>query len=171
MRLLLAGALATMTAAGLATIRPALLTDEERAAAATIRENRMRADVRFLSSDLLEGRGPATRGDRLAREYVASRFEAIGLEPGAPGGAWEQPFDLVGVSAACPESAARLDGARPARSCDSARTTSPFSGVQAPEARVDDAEIVFVGYGIVAPGARLGRLQGRGPPGPRPPRA
>ena len=86
MRLLLAGALATLTAAGLAAIRPALLTDEERAAASTIRENRMRADVRFLSSDLLEGRGPATRGDRLAREYLASRFEAIGLEPGAPGG-------------------------------------------------------------------------------------
>jgi hypothetical protein len=72
MRLLLAGALATLTAAGLAAIRPALLTDEERAAASTIRENRMRADVRFLSSDMLEGRGPATRGDRLAREYLAS---------------------------------------------------------------------------------------------------
>ena len=61
MRLLLAGTLATLTAAGLAAIRPALLTDEERATASTIRENRMRADVRFLSSDLLEGRGPATR--------------------------------------------------------------------------------------------------------------
>ena len=103
MRLLLAGALATITAAGLAAIRPALLTDEERAAAYTIRDTRMRADVRFLSSDLLEGRGPATRGDRLARAYLATRFEAIGLEPGAPGGAWEQELDLVGVTAACPE--------------------------------------------------------------------
>jgi len=150
MRLLLVGALATMTAAGLAAIQPALLTREERAAASTIRESRMRADVRFLSSDLLEGRGPATRGDRLAREYLVARFEAMGLEPGAPGGTWEQGLELVGVTAACPE-VLRV-------STDAARTELrfhedyvAFSGTQAPEARLDDAEIVFVGYGIVAP--------------------
>ena len=150
MRLLLAGALATLTAAGLAAIRPALLTDEERAAASTIRENRVRADVRFLSSDLLEGRGPATRGDRLAREYLASRFEAIGLEPGAPGGSWEQGFDLVGVTAACPEV---LRFSRGAAGADLRLHEDyvAFSGAQAPEARVDDAEVVFVGYAIVAP--------------------
>ena len=150
MRLLLAGALATLTAAGLAAIRPALLTDEERAAASTIRENRMRADVRFLSSDLLEGRGPATRGDRLAREYLASRFEAIGLEPGAPGGAWEQGFDLVGVTAACPE-VLRVSRGAAGTDLRFHEDYVAFSGTQAPEARVDDAEVVFVGYGIVAP--------------------
>ncbi|HYN01113.1 MAG TPA: M28 family peptidase [Vicinamibacteria bacterium] len=150
MRLLLAGALATLTAAGLAAIRPALLTDEERAAASTIRENRMRADVRFLSSDLLEGRGPATRGDRLAREYVASRFEAIGLESGAPGGGWEQGFDLVGVTAACPE-VLRFSRGAVGTDLRFHEDYVAFSGAQAPEARVDDAEVVFVGYGIVAP--------------------
>ncbi len=150
MRLLLAGALATLTAAGLAAIRPALLTDEERAAASTIRENRMRADVRFLSSDLLEGRGPATRGDRLAREYLASRFEAIGLEPGAPGGGWEQGFDLVGVTAACPE-VLRVSRGAAGTDLRFHEDYVAFSGAQAPEARVDDAEVVFVGYGIVAP--------------------
>ena len=149
MRLLLVGALATMTAAGLAVIRPALLTDEERAAASAIRENRMRADVRFLSSDLLEGRGPATRGDRLAREYLASRFEAIGLEPGAPGGGWEQGFDLVGVTAACPE-VLRVSRGAAGTDLRFHEDYVAFSGIQAPEARVDDAEVVFVGYGIVA---------------------
>jgi len=149
MRLLLAGALATITAAGLAVIRPALLTDEERAAASAIRENRMRADVRFLSSDLLEGRGPATRGDRLAREYLASRFEAIGLEPGAPEGAWEQGFDLVGVTAACPE-VLRVSRGAAGTDLRFHEDYVAFSGIQAPEARVDDAEVVFVGYGIVA---------------------
>jgi hypothetical protein len=88
MRFLLAGVLAALTAAGLAAIRPAVLTEEEQAAALAIREARMRADVRFLSSDLLEGRGPGTRGDRLARAYIASRFEAIGLEPGVPADSW-----------------------------------------------------------------------------------
>jgi Zn-dependent M28 family amino/carboxypeptidase len=150
MRLLLAGALATVTAAGLAAIRPALLTDEERAAASTIRDNRMRADVRFLSSDLLEGRGPGTRGDRLAREYLETRFEAIGLEPGAPGGGWEQELELIGVTAACPEV---LRVSRGSASTDLRFRDDyvAFSGTQTPEARVDEAEVVFVGYGIVAP--------------------
>jgi Zn-dependent M28 family amino/carboxypeptidase len=150
MRLLLAGALATVTAAGLAAIRPALLTDEERTAASTIQENRMRADIRFLSSDLLEGRGPATRGDRLTREYLATRFEAIGLEPGAPGGVWEQPFDLVGVSTACPE-VLRISRGTAVADLRLREDYVAFSGTQATEARVDDAEVVFVGYGIPAP--------------------
>lgn len=150
MRFLLAGTLATLTAAGLAMIRPAVLTDEERAAALAIRENRMRADIRFLSSDLLEGRGPATRGDRLGRAYIASRFEAIGLEPGAPGGSWEQAFDLVGVTAAAPDVLHVSKGAAGA----DLRLLEDYvacSGVPDREARLDDAEVVFVGYGIVAP--------------------
>ncbi|HSD67710.1 MAG TPA: M28 family peptidase [Vicinamibacteria bacterium] len=150
MRYLLAATLATLTAAGLAAIRPAVVTDDERAAALAIRENRMRADVRYLSSDLLEGRGPATRGDRLARAFLASRFEAIGLEPGAPGGSWEQPFDLIGVTAACPPvlRASRGDDREDLRFLED---YVAYSGVQADEAVLREAEIVFVGYGIVAP--------------------
>jgi Zn-dependent M28 family amino/carboxypeptidase len=147
---MLAGTLAALTVAGLAAIGPAVLTDDERAAAQAIRENRLRAEVRFLSSDLLEGRGTATRGERLAREYVASRFEAIGLEAAGPGGSWYQPVDLVGVTASCPE---RIRVTRGGESVDLAFREDyiAFSGVQAEEARVDEAEIVFVGYGIVAP--------------------
>ncbi len=150
MRFLAAGALAVLTAAGLAAIRPAVLTQEEREAARAIRENRMRADIRFLSSDLLEGRGPATRGDRLARAYVASRFEAIGLEPVAPGSSWEQPFDLVGVTATCPGvlRIARGDASEDLRFLED---YVAFSGLQTSEAALEGAEIVFVGYGIVAP--------------------
>jgi Zn-dependent M28 family amino/carboxypeptidase len=150
MRFVLAGTLATLTAAGLAAIRPAVLTEEEKAAAGAIRENRMRADVRFLSSDLLEGRGPATRGDALARAYLTSRFEAMGVEPGAPGVSWEQPFDVVGVTAFAPPvlRVARGDVGEDLRVLED---YVAFSGEQASEASLRDAEIVFVGYGIVAP--------------------
>jgi Zn-dependent M28 family amino/carboxypeptidase len=150
MRFLLAGTLAALTAAGLAAIRPAVLTDEERAASLAIRENRLRADTRFLSSDPLEGRGTATRGDRLARSYLASRFEAIGLEPGAPGGSWEQGFELVGVTAACPD-VVRVSKGQASASLRLLDDYVAVSGVQAGQAVLDDAEIVFVGYGIVAP--------------------
>jgi Zn-dependent M28 family amino/carboxypeptidase len=150
LRLAVAGALAALTAAGLASLRPAILTSEERAAADAIRERSMRADIRFLSSDLLEGRGPSTRGDRLAQQYIASRFEAIGLEPGAGDGSWLQPFDLVAVESRCPDV---LHVTREAEQVDLHfyEDYVAASGVQAPEARLDGAEIVFVGYGIVAP--------------------
>src|SRR5215469_4229340 len=52
-----------------------------RNAAASIDSERIRAHVRFLSLDLLEGRGPGTRGDQLAAEYIATQFALDGLEP------------------------------------------------------------------------------------------
>jgi len=149
-RLMLAGALATLTAASLAMIRPAILTDDEREASRSIRESRWRADVRFLSSDLLEGRAPGTRGDELAREYVAARFEAIGLEPAAPGGAWEQPVELVGVRSEAPREL-RLKRGKDDVALRRSDDFIAWSNRPEKESRIDDAEIVFVGYGIVAP--------------------
>jgi Zn-dependent M28 family amino/carboxypeptidase len=159
MRFLLVGTLATVTAAGLATIRPPVLTEDERAAAREIREDRMRADIRFLSSDLLEGRGPATHGDALARAYIASRLEAIGLEPGAPGGGWEQTVDVVGVTATCPPflRIVRGEAKEDLRFVDD---YVAYSGVPESEVTLQDAEIVFVGYGIVAPEYRWDDYKG-----------
>ena len=145
----MAGALATLTVTSLAVIRPSLTTDEEGVAAESIGERRLRADVRFLSSDLLEGRAPGTRGDRLAREYVAARFEAIGLEPGI-GSAWEQPVELVGVTAQAPPEL-RLTREASAIALRLRDEYVAWSGSPDSEVRLDDAEIVFVGYGIVAP--------------------
>src|SRR5687768_4213916 len=55
---------------------------------------RVRADVEFLSSDLLEGRDTGSKGYAIAAEYVASQFRAIGLEPAGEKGSWFQqvPF-------------------------------------------------------------------------------
>ncbi|MEO8338014.1 MAG: peptidase M28, partial [bacterium] len=52
--------------------------------------------LRFLSSDLLEGRAPATRGGRLAAEYIASQLRAYGVEPGVNGSYFQDvPIDVV----------------------------------------------------------------------------
>lgn len=55
---------------------------------------RVRADVEFLASDLLEGRDTGSRGYDIAAAYVASQFRAIGLQPGGTNGSWYQqvPF-------------------------------------------------------------------------------
>jgi len=133
-----------------AQTKPVLVRPAEKAAAQTIRPERIRGHIRFLASDLLEGRGPATRGDRLAQEYVAAQMEALGLEPAAPGGRRFQTFDLVGVRSQNP-GALRVTRAGDTLELRFYDDYVAWSGVQAPEARIDAAEVVFVGYGIVAP--------------------
>src|SRR5438046_10674507 len=58
----------------------------------------LRAHVRFLASDLLEGRGPGTRGDELAMDYIAAQFEAAGLKPDGDNGSYFQKVPLIGIS-------------------------------------------------------------------------
>src|SRR5205814_6528509 len=58
----------------------------------------MDAHLRFLASDLLEGRAPATRGGRLATAYIAAQFQALGLEPAGANGSYFQPVSLVGMT-------------------------------------------------------------------------
>ena len=74
-----------------------LVAPEQKEAAGEITAAGLKADIRFLSSDLLEGRGPATRGDALAEGYIQARLEGMGLKPGAPGGGWVQKVPLVGI--------------------------------------------------------------------------
>lgn len=122
----------------------------EAAAAGEITPELLRAHVRFLASDLLEGRGPATRGDQLAEAYIRSQMEGLGLKPGAPGGGWTQKVPLVGIKPSVPQTV-EFRSAAGAILAKSGGEFVAFSGVQKPEAKIENAEIVFVGYGIVAP--------------------
>src|SRR3954454_11347753 len=74
-----------------AALSPARITPEE-----------IDAHLRFLSSDLLEGRAPATRGGRVAAEYIASQLRAYGVQPAGDGGTYFQrvPIDVVGADPA-----------------------------------------------------------------------
>jgi hypothetical protein len=126
------------------------VTAEEQRAAAAITPELLRAHVKFLASDLLEGRGPASRGDSLAREYVATELEALGFQPGAPDGGWVQKVPLVGIMPKIPDTLTVRSGAEKI-DLVYRQDFMAFPGVQKPEARIDDAELVFVGYGIVAP--------------------
>jgi hypothetical protein len=133
-----------------AATRPATVTPAEKAAAGAITAEAIRAHIRFLSDDLLEGRGPATRGDQLAQKYIASEMESLGLEPAAPGGGWFQPVDVVGINSKAPDIVTFRKGAA---TLDLKRHEEIIvvSSLDNPAPRLDDAEVVFVGYGIVAP--------------------
>jgi Zn-dependent M28 family amino/carboxypeptidase len=130
--------------------RPAAVSAAEKAAAETIRPEQIRGHVRFLAHDLLEGRGPASRGDRLAQAYIAAQMERIGLQPAAPDGTWYQPFEVTGMTSRSPETLVVSKGQETV-ALKYHQDFIAFSGVHAAESGVEDAEVVFVGYGIVAP--------------------
>jgi hypothetical protein len=59
-----------------------------------IRPEAIRADIRFLSDDLLEGRPTATRGDQIAAKFMASPFEGLGFQPAGDAGTYFQNVPL-----------------------------------------------------------------------------
>ena len=114
-----------------------------------ITDARLRAHIKFLSDDLLEGRGPGTRGDDLTMAYVTAQFRELGLEPSA-GDGWIQSVPLVGVNTKSPGSIEfkSSDGVLKINNHDNYIMTSG----QAVEATgFSDADVVFIGYGMQAP--------------------
>jgi Zn-dependent M28 family amino/carboxypeptidase len=106
--------------------------------------------VAALSDDGLEGRGPGTAGDAEARRILIEEMQSLGLEPGGPGGSWEQPFEIVGIEADSPATwTFRAGGGELSLKFWDEFITA--SGVQEDTAAIDGAELVFVGYGIEAP--------------------
>jgi len=118
------------------------------AAERAITADSIRAHVRFLASDLLEGRGPGTRGDALAQSYIAAQLEALGLRPAGPQG-FLQPFDIVGVDGHA--ETIQFTRGRESLVLRHAEDVVAVAGDEAPRTAVDRADLVFVGYGIRAP--------------------
>lgn len=124
-------------------------TDEARGAAETIDGQLIEQVVAEIAGDEYAGRAPGTDGDHAARDYLARTLDGLGFEPAAPGGGWEQSFELVGIEARQPG-----QWTFEAEDTLSLRQGEEFivaSGVQRETAQIDNAELVFVGYGIEAP--------------------
>lgn len=110
---------------------------------------RIDADLRFLADDFLEGRGTGQKGGRLAALYLETRFRLLGLEPGAGGGSYLQEVPLVGIET-LPESAltivAGAEQLRPERLTDYVANSETQK-----ETDEIEADLIFAGYGVVAP--------------------
>ena len=127
------------------------LPEGARAAAASIDPEKIRAHVRFLSLDLLEGRGPGVRGGELAAEYIATQFALDGVEPAGDNGTYFQHVPLYAVHTIEEETKFSLAPAT-GQTIDLAYGTEIVAKDQTGQATADiDAPIVFVGYGIDAP--------------------
>jgi len=118
--------------------------------APTLDSEKIRAHVKYLASDELEGRGMNQKGGDLAAQYIADQFKSYGLKPAGDNGTYFQKVPMVGVQtlpdttfSLVPNSGSPL----PLKLLDDYVTTNE---TQTPIANID-APIVFVGYGITAP--------------------
>ena len=141
LRLALAAALAPLVIlAGCARPSAEVAVDAER----------MNEYVRVLASDEFEGRGPASAGEQRTVDYLVQQFQALGLQPGGPDGAWIQAVPLSRTAQDGPAAiTARADGWT--RTLE--RGPDILVSSDRPETRitVTDAPLVFVGYGVSAP--------------------
>lgn len=116
----------------------------------TITPDHIRWHVRYLSHDLLEGRGTGQRGGDIAAEYIATQFAEYGLKPAGDHGTYMQKVPLVGITT-LPETQFSLNPKQgEAMHLKPLDEYVAFDQTQQPESNVD-ADIVFVGYGIEAP--------------------
>ena len=118
------------------------------AAAQRITPNEIDGDLRFLASDLLEGRAPATRGGELATAYIAAQLRSAGIRPGVNGSYFQRvPIDVVTVDSASMRVQASGKAAAQLRFPDDVVV---WAGSAVPSSAAH-AEIVFAGYGVTAP--------------------
>ncbi|MGH8275618.1 MAG: M28 family peptidase, partial [Steroidobacteraceae bacterium] len=131
----------------------------EQAAQSYITRAALEAPIRFLASDLLEGRGPATRADQLTRLYLQTRLEGMGYRPAFADGRWQQPFDIVAIKSQFPQTWS-FQGKNTHVDLAWRDDYIAASGLQTDSVSIDDAELVFVGYGIQAPEYRWDDFKG-----------
>jgi Zn-dependent M28 family amino/carboxypeptidase len=125
---------------------------------APIAESTLRGHIKYLSDDLLEGRGTGARGGELAAKYIAAQFETLGLKGAGANNSFFQPVSLVGVKAD-PKTELRINGRERAEAFKFGDDFVAFTGAQAAQANIN-SELVFVGYGIDAPEQRWNDYKG-----------
>lgn len=104
--------------------------------------------IKDLSADSMEGRAPATPGEQKAIAYMQSQFKSLGLQPGNPDGSYLQNVDLIGYLSH-PTASFQVGGKTIALKYPDDYVA--VSRHNRPETKVENSDIVFVGYGVVAP--------------------
>src|SRR5437899_2251162 len=107
------------------------------------------AHIKTLASDEFEGRSPGTKGEELSIKYISDQFRSIGLKPGNPDGSYFQEVPLAGIKSD-PKMVLAVAGKPPMELKYPGDFVASSARLQ-PEIKVDNSDLVFVGYGVVAP--------------------
>jgi len=121
------------------TLQPAL---------ASIEAAQLLQHIKTLASDEFEGRGPGTKGEELTVGYVVQQFKKLGLQPGNPDGTYVQKVPLMGFTA---QPTASLTTPNQTIDLKFPEDYVAVSRRFIPKVQVKNSDIVFVGYGVVAP--------------------
>ena len=124
-----------------------------------INAEHIRAHVRFLSEDLLEGRGTGARGGDIAARYIATQFALDGLKPAGDNGGYLQKIQFTGVQTLPATKVALRPGHGGTLDLKLGEDYVTNNQTQTADADID-APIVFVGYGIEAPEYRWNDFKG-----------
>ena len=107
------------------------------------------AHIKTLASDEFEGRAPGSKGEELSIKYISDQFRSIGLKPGNPDGSYFQEVPLAGIKSE-PKMVLAVAGKPPVELKYPDDFVASSARLQ-PEIKVDNSDLVFVGYGVVAP--------------------
>lgn len=105
-------------------------------------------EIKTLSSDAFEGRAPGTPGEEKTIDYLQQQFQQIGLKPGNPNGTYLQNVPLAGVTS---KSDAQFTVKGKRLPAENKKDYVALSRRYTPRVDVRNSDVVFVGYGVVAP--------------------
>jgi Zn-dependent M28 family amino/carboxypeptidase len=135
-----------LAACGGSTVGPT--AEQVTAAQAAITAPGILQHIKNLADDSMLGRAPGGIGEDRAIKYISEQFKAIGLAPGNPDGTWFQNVELLGFTAA--PTAEFHVGAKTIK-LDFPKDYVAASRREADEIDINNSDLVFVGYGVVAP--------------------
>ena len=113
-----------------------------------IRPTALMEHTRVLSSDAFEGRGIGSVGEAWTVDYLTAQFKAMGLQPGNPDGSYLQKVPMVGISG---RPQLQLGGCAANLKLQAPMDYVAFSTQTKPVVETKASDLVFVGYGVVAP--------------------
>ncbi|HEX7726866.1 MAG TPA: hypothetical protein VF410_09935, partial [Rhizomicrobium sp.] len=125
----------------------------------TIDPSRISDSIRVLASDDFEGRAPDSEGGRKAVDYIVDTFKRAGLEPGARDGGWLQQAVFDRYTLTGPVTASVSNAAMHAR-LEQGTSVMLYPDSAGDHVAIQNAPMVFVGYGISAPQAGWDDLKG-----------
>ena len=114
----------------------------------SITKGDLKADLFFLASDEMQGRLTGTRGNRLAGEFIKSRFQRLGLKPAGSDGSYFQPYDLMTTTLG---RANRLGISGADRAAQQLQLQEDYYPRDFSASRRVRGSVVYVGFGITAP--------------------
>jgi Zn-dependent M28 family amino/carboxypeptidase len=118
-------------------------------ALASITADDLKEDVEILSSDEFEGRAPASRGEVLTIEHLKIEFQTLGLKPGNEG-SYFQEVPMVKMTAAS-DAVLNIKGNGTNRTAKYGDEFVATSMRVTAEVALENSEMIFAGYGIIAP--------------------